>query len=60
MSPLFKVVLGAVLAAVIVRYAGRGSVLRALLDRPPGKDVPVVRPAAEEKFDSEIAPGAPF
>jgi hypothetical protein len=60
MHPLLKIALGAVLAAVIVRYAGRGTALRSLIERLTARDVPVLRPRVDEQFDSEIAPGAPF
>jgi hypothetical protein len=51
MHPLIKAALGALLAVVIVRYAGRGTVLRALIEGRRKKDVPVVHPSAT---------GAPF
>lgn len=44
-SSLFKIALGAVLATLIVRYAGRMGYVQTILD---------------DRFDSEIAPGAPF
>jgi hypothetical protein len=64
MQPILKVVLGAVLAAVIVKVAGRGSMLREFLNRGRVNGVPVVHPetpdAVNENFDSKVAPGAPF
>ena len=62
MTPLLKIALGAVLAALIVRYtSGRGAVLRTLIEGATApKDVPIVHPEGNGKFDSEIAPGAPF
>ena len=44
-SSLFKIALGAVLATLIVRYAGRMGYVQTILD---------------DRFDSDIAPGAPF
>ena len=44
-SSLFKIALGAVLATLIVRYAGRTGYVQTILD---------------DRFDSDIAPGAPF
>jgi hypothetical protein len=45
LSSLFKIALGAVLATLIVRYAGRVGFVQTVLD---------------DRFDSDIAPGAPF
>lgn len=44
-SSLMKIALGAVLATLIVRYAGRMGYVQTILD---------------DRFDSNIAPGAPF
>ena len=60
MNPWLKVALGAVLAAVIVRYAGRGTVFNSLMNREKPKDVPVVHPQSDAQFDSQVAPGAPL
>ncbi len=64
MYPVAKVVLAAVLAALLVRYAGRLGLMRAFFAYSADDKVPVIHPASHaenaESFDSRIAPGAPL